>query len=218
LFVILIPVGFVSLVGMKEPPLLAFRDWSGSDRTAAPASLWSQDRALHSAPARRLAIHEARGMPGEALPIGTALEGVTKDAVVMVTGLIPGMTLSTGSAIGANSWRVPATEFVDTWIGPPTDFSGAVDLTVELHLPDQSISDRRQLRLEWAAPPVLASADPTISMEAAAPALSAHQSAPRLVDGSANSASAAQGPNTIPSTVNRLRIGTPYRRSKGTPS
>jgi hypothetical protein len=193
-------VGFVSLVGTKEPPLLAFRDWSGRDRTAAPASLSSQDRALHSAPARRLAVHEVRGIPGEALPIGTALEGVTKDAVVMVTGLIPGMTLSTGSAIGANAWRVPATEFVDTWIGPATDFSGAVDLTVELHLPDQSISDRRRLRLEWAAPPVLAAADSTISLEPAAPAPSAHQGAPGLVDGSANSAREAQGPDTIPST------------------
>jgi hypothetical protein len=42
---------------------------------------------------------------------------------------------------------------VDTWIRPPANFSGAVDITVELHLPDQSIADRRRLRLEWAAPP-----------------------------------------------------------------
>jgi hypothetical protein len=197
LFISLVPVGFVGLVGMKEPPLLAFRDWSGSHRNAASDSLSSQDRALHSAPLRRLAIYEARGIPGEPLPIGTSLEGVAKDAVVMITGLLPGMTLSTGSAIGANAWRVPATEFADAWIGPPIDFSGAVDVTVELHLPDQSIADRRRLRLEWAAPPVLASADPTISPEPAVPAPSAHHGAPRLVDGSANSARAALGPDTL---------------------
>ena len=199
LFVILVPVGFVSLVGMKDPPLLAFGDWWASHHTAASASLSSQDPALHSAPDRRLAIHEARGIPGEPLPIGTSLEGVAKDAVVMITGLTPGMTLSTGSAIGANAWRVPATEFVDTWIGPPTDFSGAVDVTVELHLPDQSIADRRRFRLEWAAPSVLASANSTISLEPAAPALSPHHGSPRLVDGSANSARTAQEPDTIPS-------------------
>jgi hypothetical protein len=196
LFVILVPVGFVNLVGMKDPPLLAFGDWWANHHTAASASLSSQDRALHSAPDRRLAIHEARGIPGEPLPIGTSLEGVAKDAVVTITGLTAGMTLSTGSAIGANAWRVPAPEFVDTWIGPPPDFSGTVDVTVELHLPDQSIADRRRLRLEWAAPPVLASADPTIPLEPAAPALLAHQGAPRLVDGSANSARAAEGPET----------------------
>jgi hypothetical protein len=198
-FVILVPVGFFALVEMKEPPLLTFGNWSGSNRQATAASLSSQDRALHSAPLRRLAIDEARGIAGEPLPIGTSLEGVAKDAVVMITGLTPGMTLSTGSAIGANAWRVPATEFADTWVGPPTDFSGAVDVTIELHLPDQSIADRRRLRLEWAAPPVFAAADPTITLETAAPALLAQQGE-RFVDGSATSARAAQVPDT-PSTA-----------------
>jgi hypothetical protein len=106
------------------------------------------------------------------------------------------MTLSTGSARGRDSWRVPVTEFADTWIGPPTNFSGAVDVTVELHLADQSIADRRQIRLEWAAPSVFASADPAISSRPAALAPSAYQRTPRLVDGSENSPKAAQGPDT----------------------
>jgi hypothetical protein len=113
----------------------------------------------------------------------------------MITGLIPGMTLSTGSAIGDDAWRVPAKEFADTWIGPPTDFSGAIDVTIELHLADQSIADRRQLRLNWVAPPVLASADPAIALQMAALVPSARQAAPRFVDGSEKP---AQGPDTPP--------------------
>jgi len=183
---------------MKESPLLNF-GWRESDRTVTSASLSLQDRALHSRPSLRLAIQEVRGISGEPLPLGTSLEGVTKDAVVIVRGLIPGMTLSTGSAFGANAWRVPASEFADAWIGPPKDFSGAVDLTVELHLPDQSISDRRRLRLEWAAPPVLASADPTLSTEAAPSAPSAHQGAPRLVERSASAPRRTLGADAIPS-------------------
>jgi hypothetical protein len=195
LFVILVPVGFVALVGMKEPPFLAFGDWWASDRTAEFASLSSQETARRSAPAiPRLPIQEARGISGEPLPIGISLEGVARDAVVMITGLIPGMTLSTGSAIGADAWRVPATEFADTWIGPPTDFSGAVDVTVELYLADQSIADRRQLRLEWAPIPVnsvFASADPTLVMQIPSVPPVPAQAAPAPVVASAHPAMSA---------------------------
>jgi hypothetical protein len=183
LFSISVPIGLLAFVRMKELPLFAFGDWRES--TAASTSLSLQDPMLEGGPGLRLGIPEVRGMSGEPLPIGTSLEGLDRDAVVIVRGLIPGMTLSTGSALGANAWRVPASEFVETWVGPPEDFSGAVDITAELHLPDQTIADRRRLRLAWAAPTVLAWADPTIPFEAAAPAQTAHQRAPRLVDRSA---------------------------------
>jgi hypothetical protein len=213
LFVIFVPVGFVALVGMKEPPFLAFGDWWASDRTDALASLSLQETAWRSAPANpRLAIQDARGISGEPLPIGTSLDGVARDAFVMIAGLIPGMTLSTGSAIGADTWRVPATEFANTWIGPPNNFSGAVDVTVELHLADQSIADRRQLRLEWAPIPensVFASADPTLAMQSprvppvpaqAAPAPVVASAHPPMSAPPAAAAAAPPAPSAIPRT------------------
>jgi hypothetical protein len=150
--VLFITMGIVALARMKESPLLNF-GWRESDRTAASASLSLQDRALHGGPSLRLAIQEVRGISGEPLPLGTSLEGVTNHAVVIVRGLVAGMTLSTGSAFGANAWRVPASEFADAWIGPPKDFSGVVDVTAELYLPDQTVADRRRLRLVRSAPP-----------------------------------------------------------------
>jgi hypothetical protein len=226
LFVIFVPVGFVALVGMKEPPFLAFGDWWASDRTATSVSLSLPEAARRSASAvPRLPIQEARGISGEPLPIGGALEGVTGDAFVMITGLIPGMTLSTGSAIGADAWRVPAKEFADTWIGPPTDFSGAVDVTIELHLADQSIADRRQLRLEWAPIPVnsvFASADPTLVIQSprvppvpvqAAPAPAVASAHPPM---SAPPAAAPPAPSEIPRTpqLDREQIAILVERGK----
>jgi hypothetical protein len=190
--VLFITMGIVALARMKESPLLNF-GWRESDRTAASASLSLQDRALHGGPSLRLAIQEVRGISGEPLPLGTSLEGVTNHAVVIVRGLVAGMTLSTGSAFGANAWRVPASEFADAWIGPPKDFSGVVDVTAELYLPDQTVADRRRLRLVWSAPPALPSEDPASSLEPAALARSAHQAAPRLVDGPANSPTRTPG-------------------------
>src|SRR5215216_180717 len=65
------------------------------------------------APSPRLVVH-ARGIAGESLPLGLTIEGTGDGAVVIVTGLVPGMSLSTGTALGANVWQVPATDIANT--------------------------------------------------------------------------------------------------------
>jgi hypothetical protein len=63
----------------------------------------------------------------------------------MIAGLVPGMSLSSGSAVGANAWQVPAT------IGPPQNFAGEVELIAELHLADATIAHRQSVHIEWIA-------------------------------------------------------------------
>jgi hypothetical protein len=106
----------------------------------------------------RLLVQEARSMTGEPAPLGVTLQGRADNAVVMITGLIADMTLSTGSAVGAEAWQVPAAVLGNTWIIPPKDFVGVVDLLAELHLADTNVAHSRPIRLEWAAarPPVAA--------------------------------------------------------------
>jgi hypothetical protein len=109
----------------------------------------------------RLLVQESRGTTaGESAPLGVTLQGWADNGVVMITGLIADMTLSTGSAVGAEAWQVPATQEVlgNTWIIPPKDFVGVVNLLAELHLADASIAHRRLIHLKWAAarPPVAA--------------------------------------------------------------
>jgi hypothetical protein len=103
----------------------------------------------------RLLVQGSRGMSGEPAPLGVTLQGRADGGVIMITGLAAGMMLSNGSAVGADAWQVPATDAVlaNTWILPPKDFVGAVDLVAELHLADATIAHRRPIRLEWAAPP-----------------------------------------------------------------
>jgi BA14K-like protein len=113
------------------------------------------------APIPRLVVH-ARGIAGEPLPLGLTIEGGADGAVVIVTGLVPGMTLSTGNALGANVWQVPATDLAYTWVGPSKDFVGIVDLVAELHLDGASIIHRQPMRIEWiATSPAVAAQVPT---------------------------------------------------------
>jgi hypothetical protein len=76
------------------------------------------------------------------LPLGLTIERGADGAVVIVTRLVPGMTLSTGNALGANVWQVPATDLANTWVGPSKDFVGMVDLIAELQLADATVIHR----------------------------------------------------------------------------
>jgi hypothetical protein len=100
------------------------------------------------APIPRLVVH-ARGIAGEPLPLGLTIEGGADGAVVIVTGLVPGMTLSTGIALAANVWQVPATDLANTWVGPPMDFVGVVDLIAELQLADATVINHQPIQMEW---------------------------------------------------------------------
>jgi hypothetical protein len=119
----------------------------------------------------RLLVQGSRGMTGEPAPLGVTLQGRADGGVIMITGLVAGMTLSNGSAVGAEAWQVPATDAVlgNTWILPPKDFVGAVDLVAELHLADTTVAHRRPIHLEWVAPPPPVAAAPAVV--AAAPAV-----------------------------------------------
>jgi hypothetical protein len=114
----------------------------------------------------RLLVQGSRGVSGEPAPLGVTLQGRADGGVIMITGLAAGMTLSNGSAVGADAWQVPATDAVlgNTWILPPKDFVGAVDLVAELHLADTTVAHRRPIHLEWVAPPAaVAAASPAVA-------------------------------------------------------
>jgi hypothetical protein len=136
------------------------------------------------APIPRLVVH-ARGIAGEPLPLGLTIERGADGAVVIVTGLVPGMTLSTGNALGANVWQVPATDLANTWVGPPKDFVGMVDLIAELQLADATVIHRQPIQMEWIAtsPAVAAQVPATTPQSEAIPApQQIEQNEPQLAD------------------------------------
>jgi hypothetical protein len=113
-----------------------------------------------------LLLRGSRGMSAEPAPFGVTLQGRADGAMVLLTGLAAGMTLSTGSDLGTGAWQVPATDAVlsNAWIIPPTNFIG-VDLLAELQLADRTIARRWPIHPDWAAA-TPAVAVPTPAVEA----------------------------------------------------
>src|SRR5215208_7094298 len=55
-----------------------------------------------------------------------------------------------------------ATDLAVTWVGPPVDFVGTMDLVAELQLDGTTIGNRQPIRIEWiAASPTVAAQAPT---------------------------------------------------------
>jgi hypothetical protein len=100
----------------------------------------------------RLIVQTARGPAGEPAPLGLTVRGPANGAVVHIKGLMPGMELSTGNAVGSDAWQISATDLGDAWIAPPEGFVGSADLVAELRLSDDKIVDRQGIKLEWGPP------------------------------------------------------------------
>jgi hypothetical protein len=100
----------------------------------------------------KLIIDPSVGVVGEPAPIGLSLRGGGNDAIVIIRGLLPGMELSTGSAIAGDTWQLSAADLPYASIAPPKDFVGSADLIAELRLPNAQIADRQTLHMKWTRP------------------------------------------------------------------
>jgi hypothetical protein len=116
--------------------------WSGP---LPPATLAMRDDL--SSP--HLIVESSRVMAGEPAPLGVAVEGRAEDAVVIIKGLMSGMELSTGSAVGGDAWQLPATDLHSAWIAPPGGFVGSATVVVELRSSHDRLIDRQVIQLEW---------------------------------------------------------------------
>ncbi|MBV8766107.1 MAG: hypothetical protein JOZ66_14445 [Hyphomicrobiales bacterium] len=91
------------------------------------------------------------GAAGAALPLPVSLNGAPAGATVVIQGLAAGSTLTVGRSSEVGSWQLTAGELHDALLRPPQGFAGAMELGLELHLPDGSVADRKVLHLEWTA-------------------------------------------------------------------
>jgi hypothetical protein len=118
-----------------------------------------------------LLLRGSPGMSAEPASFGVTLQGRPEGAMVLLTGLAAGMTLSPGNDFGASAWQVSATDAVlsNAWIIPYTNFIG-MDLLADLQLADRTIARRWPILPDWAAA-TLAVAAPTPAIEAQRPAV-----------------------------------------------
>jgi len=100
----------------------------------------------------KLIVEPSLGIAGEPVPIGLSLREQVNDAIVIISGLVPGMELSAGSAVAGDTWHLPASDLPYAWVAPPRDFVGSVPLVAELRLPNAQTADRQALRVKWVRP------------------------------------------------------------------
>jgi hypothetical protein len=154
LTMVLMIAGAYTAISVATSPLSLSFDWGAGEPsiplTSSSAPVATSLAAPRSELGPRLIARETRGVAGEPLPLGLTIEGHAEGAVVVITGMIPGLSFSSGSAAGPHSWHVPATDLTDTWVGPPTGYVGEVELAAELHL-DGRFVQRQPIRIEWMA-------------------------------------------------------------------
>ena len=122
----------------------------GLHPTTELASWLSRPAQLNSEQATpRLIVQSSRVSSGEPMPLGVALRGRAEGAVVIIKGLVPGMDLSAGNAVGTDAWQLLATDLGDAWIAPPEGFVGSTHLVAELRLSDEKMADQQMIQIDW---------------------------------------------------------------------
>jgi hypothetical protein len=134
--------------------VIAFRQFSLADIWRDHVSSWAQlhwptltMRGEQAIP--RLIVQSSRGHSGEPIPLGLTIHGPAEGAVIIITGLSPGMELTNGIEVDVDRWEVAATDVRYAWVVPPDGFVGSAALTAELRLTDDSIAHRQAIHLEW---------------------------------------------------------------------
>jgi hypothetical protein len=118
---------------------------AGNDVHVAAAHPRPPDRDAPHLILQQSATHAATN----SIPLGIEIGGETFDLAVEISGLPTGMTISAGRELGAGRWRIRATDVGSAIIQPPPGFGETVDLAIELRLADDTLVDRKSLRLRW---------------------------------------------------------------------
>jgi hypothetical protein len=126
---------------------------SNEQRSRAAAPRQAVSRQLTVSAVRPLQVDEAARLTVSAADAGA-------NAAVVIGRLAPGSTLSAGTQVAPNTWRLSLEELKRAVIAPPRGFVGVMAVSLELRLADDSVADRKDLRLEWSARNVIASAQP----------------------------------------------------------
>ena len=123
---------------------------SSSAKAIVPQSDEQKSRDAAPIASPRLTVGAVRPqLVDEATRLTVSAADAGADAAVVIGGLAPGSTLSAGTQVAPNTWRLSVEELAYAAITPPSGFVGEVDLTLELRLADNTVADRRSLQLKW---------------------------------------------------------------------
>jgi hypothetical protein len=115
--------------------------------------LWGQDSNVAERPpsAQLSADQRCLRNQGELCPLAVTVDGSVVGASVVIDGLASGSTLTVGLPLRTNGWQLAATDLDKALVRPPEGFVGPMEIVLELRLADNTLLDRKPLRLEWVA-------------------------------------------------------------------
>jgi hypothetical protein len=100
-------------------------------------------------PAPTLAVAGAIGEANTALPLAVSASNYPPGTSILLTGLVTGTRLSSGSAAGESRWRIAIDDLPNTQVFPPADFVGPMTVIAELRNGDDQAIVRSPLQLVW---------------------------------------------------------------------
>jgi hypothetical protein len=99
----------------------------------------SRDIASPRTTSQQLTVGAVRPLrTDEAATLTVSAKDAGPKAAVVISGLAAGSALSAGTLLGPNTWRLSAEELDRAVITPPRGFAGAMNLTLELRLADNT--------------------------------------------------------------------------------
>jgi hypothetical protein len=125
-----------------------------------------------------LAVADAIGEMNAALPLAIKVTNYEPGATINLGGLVAGTTLSAGSAVGENQWRIPVDDLPNAQVIPPAGFTGSMTITAEQRTGDNEALARTPLQLIWRPTALKFSEPPSPAKESKAVELTPTASAP----------------------------------------
>jgi hypothetical protein len=125
-----------------------------------------------------LAVADAIGEMNAALPLAIKVTNYEPGATINLGGLVAGMTLSAGSAVGESQWRIAVDDLPNAQVIPPAGFTGSMTIMAELRIGDNEVLARTPLQLIWRPTALKFSEPPSSPKESKAVELTPTASAP----------------------------------------
>jgi hypothetical protein len=142
----------VALIGL---PLLALRDNAGTQvREQSGDMIPARDGlsvARTSSHPTLVITASQKGYVNEPLPLGIWLDDASGKETVTIAGLGKGTDVSLGTSRGLTGWLLSAGDLNKTFVGPPRDFVGVMNATVELSSAGGQLLESQVIQFEWIA-------------------------------------------------------------------
>jgi hypothetical protein len=99
----------------------------------------------------RLVVEDQQAFVNEPLFLSVRIDHAAENELLLLDGLVPGTTLSAGTAKSTSSWQVPCDRLDGLHLYAPEDFIGVMNTAVILLGSDKRFLDGRMMQLKWVA-------------------------------------------------------------------